>query len=221
MSILRICNIRQMPGHVAYNANHMALLARMPRLNGTEWDGPLPRPPWKWGDGTKVNGLIISIKTQLKIIQGDVCAFCGMNLYVTSGAQVEHIAPKGIGRYPQFMFTPQNLAFACSLCNGFEKKEKKEHFNTIGVLNVDYVRCYFNIVHPHLDNPDLHYDIRRAERHITISHRTLKGQKSIAIFKLDEEPLTTERGKAIFVELYDFDPKFRIAFHEACKRNSY
>lgn len=221
MSIARDCNIRQMPGRVWYNPTQKAFITGMPALQGHEWDGSLARPPWAWGDRGTIDQLKKYVKESLEGIQEDICAFCGMRLYVTSAPQIEHIAPKGIGRYPQFMFHSCNLVLACSLCNGFEKKEKKEHFNTISRLDPVYENSYFNIVHPHLDDPVAHYSINRNGSSITISHLTLKGQKSIAVFKLDEEPLTTERGKVLFEKLYDFDSKFNNDFEAACQRRGY
>jgi len=210
-----------MPGRVWYNPTQKGFINGMPVLQGFEWDGKLPRPPWKWGDRQTIDALKKYINDSLQVVQENICAFCGMQLYVTSSPQIEHIAPKGNGRYPQYMFHSCNLVLACSLCNGFEKKEKKEHFNTVGRLDPVYERCYFNIVHPHLDDPDNHYDINRNGMHITISNLTLKGQKSITIFKLDEEPLTTERGKSLMTKLYDFDPTFQAQFEASCQKRGY
>lgn len=221
MNISRDCNIRQMPGQIWYNPHQRAFINGMPVLQGSEWDGPLPRPPWKWSDRKAINGLKAYIKNSLEHLQENICAFCGMPLYVTSAPQIEHIAPKGNGRYPQFMFHSCNVVLACSLCNGFEKKEKKAHFNTVSVLRPVYENCYFNIVHPYLDDPDRHYDINRSGNKITISHLTIKGQKSITVFKLAEEPLTTERGKVLFEKLYDIDPELQAKFDAACKRRGY
>lgn len=218
MNIMRLCNFRQMPGRVWFNPIQKVFIDTMPKLLGNEWDGNLARPPWKWGDQKIILGLKQYIKDSLKPIQEDICAYCGMNLYVTSTPQIEHVAPKGHGRYPQFMFHSCNLVLACSYCNGFEKKEKQQYFNTIGVLDPIYEKCYFNFVHPHLDIPDDHFNLSRVATKVIISHKSLKGQKSIAVFKLDEEPLTTERGKVAFEKLYEFDLKFQADFENACKR---
>ena len=210
-----------MTGRVWFNPTQKAFINAMPIIQGNEWDGKLARPPWSWRDRSNINTLKLYIKNSLTPIQEDICAYCGMTLYVTSTPQIEHVAPKGNARYPQFMFHSCNLVLACCYCNGFEKKETREHFNTIGRLNVVYENCYFNIVHPHLDIPDDHYDINRNGMKITISHKTLKGQKSVAVFKLDEEPLTIERGKVAFEKLYYFDPKFQDEFDDACKRRGF
>lgn len=194
----------------------------MPPLLGHEWDGSLTNPPWKRGDKTRIKNLKHEITKCLQDLQGEFCAYCGMPLRVTSAAQIEHIAPKGNGRYPQFMFNISNLVHACTLCNGFEKKEKKGHFNTIGgPANANYELCYFNIVHPYLDNPDDHYDFTQAGIKVLITHKTLKGQKSIAVFELDGEPLTSERGKTIIIARYNVDPALQQAYEDSLKQRQY
>jgi uncharacterized protein (TIGR02646 family) len=221
MSISRDCNIKQIHGRILLSEQSKIFINGMPSLQGHEWDGSLARPPWAWGDQKKVGAIKNEISECLKELQGNFCAYCGMPFEVTSSSQIEHIAPKGNGRYPQFMFHVSNLVHACSLCNGFEKKEKAMYFNTIGVRHVDYEQCYFNIVHPYLDDPDDHYDLDIPNSKVLISHKTLQGQKSIAVFKLAEEPLTAERGKLIMEELYGFDPIFRDAFEAAKERRGY
>lgn len=146
--------------------------------------------------------------------------FCSNEFDVTSSNQIEHIAPKGEGRYPEYMFHASNLVLACSLCNGFEKKERKDFANTIAKKGVNYENHYFNIVHPYLDNPDEHYELGQLNDKITISSLSLKGQKSIAMLKLDEEPQTNARFKTLMKHVYSIDPVFRGAFTDACNRIS-
>lgn len=221
MSISRDCNIRQITGRIAFSAASVTFRARMPVLQGHEWDGKLTRPPWLHGDRKLINALKTEIKDKLKVLQGDFCAYCGMPFYVTSSTQIEHIAPKGNGRYPQFMFHESNLVHACNFCNGFEKKEANGNFDTIAVINVDYDLCVFNIVHPYLDDPDDHFEFIQAGTKVLITHKTPKGQRSIEVFQLDGEALTTERGKMVMVAQYQMDAKFKQAFEESITRRGY
>jgi uncharacterized protein (TIGR02646 family) len=193
----------------------------MPNLSGHEWDGKLARPPWNWGDKTRLAALKSEISTALKELQGEYCAYCGMRFDVTSSSQIEHIAPKGNGRYPEFMFNVSNLVHACSLCNGFEKKEADAHFDTIAVLDANYELCAFNIVHPYFDDPEVHFRFTQAANRVLITHLTAKGQKSIEVFQLDGEALTSERGKMVMVSRYNMDPVFRQAFEDALIRRAY
>ena len=221
MSISRDCNIRQIQGRILLSPASQAFIARMPVLQGHEWDGKLERPLWRHGDKTLIKRVKDEIKECLKELQGDFCAYCGMPFYVTSSTQIEHIAPKGNGRYPLFMFNVSNLVHACSLCNGFEKKEANGNFDTIAVLNGDYELCVFNIVHPYLDDPDDHFEFTQAGNRVLITHITPKGQRSITVFQLDGEALTTERGKMIMVAQYQMDPKFKKAFDDSLDRRPY
>jgi uncharacterized protein (TIGR02646 family) len=193
----------------------------MPVLKGHEWDGALARPPWIWGDRVKVQAIKNHIKAELSRLQGLFCAYCGMRLELTSIEEIEHIAPKGPGRYPQFMFHPSNLVFSCSLCNGFEKKERPAFYNTVYTLNSDYEKCRFTIVHPYLDKPEKHYVLGVKNDGITISSLSPEGTNSIDMFKLDEEPQTSARGQHLHKYMYDFDPKYNQAYSEACARIGY
>lgn len=215
MSTSRKFNIQQIQGRILLRTLSKAFIARMPALQGHEWDGKLDRPPWLWGDRSRISDLINEISEALTELQGDNCAYCGMQLNVTSAPQVEHIAPKGNGRYPRFMFHVSNLVLACSLCNGFEKKEREHNFNTIVTVAPDYENCVFNIVHPYLHNPDDHYEFKIQGIEVLIFHKTPEGKRSIEVFMLAEEPLTTERGKIAMLNAYNFDEKFKNIFDAA------
>ena len=203
------------------SAASRTFIASMPALQGHEWDRSLAYPPWRWGDKKRIASIKDEISECIKELQGNFCAYCGMPFEVTSSSQIEHIAPKGSGRYPQFMFNVSNLVHACSLCNGFEKKEADAHFNTIAVLDANYELCQFNIVHPYFDDPDIHFQFIQAGIDVLITHRTAKGKKSIEVFQLDGEALTSERGKMVMVARYTMDLKFRKDFEESLKRRSY
>ena len=206
MSLLpTIVNYRQLMGQIYFIPEQMAFIRSMPELKGNEWKGDnLDKAVWSHGDGVKVKRLVRYISKALEELQGNYCIYCGMLFGVTSGKEVEHIAPKGDGRYPQFMFTALNLVLACSLCNGFEKKERKvprNYWDTIaGPAEHDYRDCEFTIVHPYFDDPDIHFDfvhVAGNDPKVVIEGLTAKGLCSISTFKLDEEPLTTERVKHV------------------------
>lgn len=216
MSMFEIFKLHQKQFRLYYLNVQKAFLESMPELEGHEWDGKLDYSKWNRGDRTRIDELKTYIKEALIESQGFYCSYCGGRLEVTSGTQIEHVAPKGAERYPKFMFHSCNLTLACSLCNGFDKKEKKEHFKTIGKLEDNYDDCYFNIVHPYLDNPEDHFEFGRNTDGITIRSKSLKGQKSITVFKLDEEPQTNARWKCFLEHRYNIDPKLKQIYDEAC-----
>ncbi len=196
MNLYEIVKLRQVLGQILYTRDEWIFVKGMPQLVGNEWSGDhLPRPPWIWGNGIIIKALVASISVALNELQGDECIYCGMLFGVTSGRQVEHIAPKGPGRYPEFTFEPRNLVLACSLCNGFEKKERDAYWDTVDHRDPLYANCTFRIVHPYNDDPTIHLDLDYQNKKVLISAKTLKGQRTIDTFMLDGEPLTTARGK--------------------------
>jgi uncharacterized protein (TIGR02646 family) len=217
--MFEVCKLVTISQQIEFSLIETAFLTRMPDLIGTEWTNSLDYNLWLNGDRQIIDNLKQSIKAKLELIQGLNCAFCGMALRVTSSEQIEHIAPKGKNRFPEYMFHPNNLVLACAMCNGFEKKEKKVFCNTISNSGLTYETHLFNIVHPKFDNPIEHYDLGRNGNKITITSRTLKGQKSIAMLKLDEEPHTIERGKMLMKHIYQINPNFQDLFNQICNDN--
>ena len=218
MNMFEICKLQQKQYRLLYTKVQKKFIDNMPKLRGREWDSKrkLNYSLWQKGDGVEINKLKLYIKETLTQSQGEYCAYCGMKLDLTSEIQIEHIAPKGKGRYPNYMFHSSNLVLAFSLCNGFLKKERKENYDTIDRLDSKYEKSDFNIVHPYLDNPEDHLDLGDPQnKRITIKSKTIKGQKSITVFKLDEEPQTNGRWHHYIEFKYDYDPIFRERF-EAC-----
>lgn len=184
-----------------YRLDERNFIAGMPQLLGNEWSGKnLPTPPWVRGDGQRVRDLVRYIRGGLIELQGEFCIYCGLPFGETSGNQVEHIAPKGEGRYSQFTFEPQNLALSCSLCNGFEKKERAQYWDTVATLDPVYSLCTFHIVHPYFDDPEAELVLDYLNKQVLIKARTPKGQRTIDTFILDGEPLTNARGRIVRLE---------------------
>lgn len=131
------------------------------------------------------------LEPELSEIQGNKCSFCGLELGETSAEQIEHFAPKGGDKrkkHPEFTFNTANLTLACSLCNGFEKKGNND---TVLVKNRDYISSTFNMVHPCLDDPLLHFDWNG----VNITALSTKGTKSIKVFDLASTHMTDARAK--------------------------
>lgn len=218
MNMFEICRLNQKQFRLLYSVEQKEFIDDMPELLGHEWNGSLSYPPWHWGDGQLIHELKGYIRDSLEESQGLFCAYCGGELDLTSVAQIEHIAPKGPERYPQFMFHSSNLTLACSLCNGFEKKEREEYYNTIDNLEENYEDCQFNIVHPYLHYPNEHFDLGREGNGITISSKSSQGIRSIEVFNLDDEHHTNDRGKRLREYLLTIDPEYNEAYERCCKR---
>lgn len=142
------------------------------------------------------------LKSQLKIIQDDNCAFCGLKLGETSRYEIEHIAPKGGKEKPQhveYCFTVINLVLACNLCNS---SGKKGTFDTIsnGPKSLDYTKLNFEIVHPYLDDHSTHYSWVNQDRKVIIQSLTDKGKLSVKLFDLDSAAQSEARAKQLFYQ---------------------
>lgn len=95
-----------------------------------------------------------AIRTSLMDMQNNFCVYCGCPVH---GAEdVEHIAHKAT--YPQFLFTPKNLAYSCKICN----QTYKGQTDVVVHLDPDYDKCQFSIVHPYFDDVDHFFDTKKV-----------------------------------------------------------
>jgi uncharacterized protein (TIGR02646 family) len=133
-----------------------------------------------WGDNDPI---LIRLKTNIRRfldnIQSGKCCYCGRLLVLS---EVDHIAPKG--RYPDFLFEPENLALSCKDCNSLERKGST---NTIKVHDPHYRNCTFLLVHPYRDDPKAHYKLDDQVIKIFIQPITDEGVFSVNLFGLNEE----------------------------------
>ena len=125
--------------------------------------------------------------------QNEKCCYCGLYYDRTGRGEIEHIAPKGNGNYPQFTFTPNNLAKACQLCNS---SSMKHIYDSISVPNPVYENCEFSIVHPYLDDHNFYYNFNYGLLNVLISanNNEPKAIESIRLFELASEKRTRARA---------------------------
>lgn len=140
-----------------------------------------------------IKALKVAMNTHFDSVQNERCCYCGLLYDRTGRGEIEHIAPKGATSYPQFSYTPNNLAKACQLCNS---SSMKHTFDTVEAVDAIYENCAFKIVHPYLDNHAEHYAWNYGLRHVIISvnNNSAKAKKSIEIFELDSEKRTRARA---------------------------
>ena len=91
-----------------------------------------------------------AIRTELMKMQDGRCVYCGCS--TDDPEDVEHIAHKA--DYPQFLFTPLNLAYSCKNCN----QDYKSDTDIVCYLDTDYCKCKFTIVHPYFDDVNHFFD---------------------------------------------------------------
>lgn len=158
---------------------------RLNKLRPTVWDRSIAKVPnFKRGNETRRVSLKDSIRARLKKVQGEFCIYCACQFDSASTTHIEHIAPKK--DYVYFTFEPLNLVLACQRCN----IDKKRTGDYLVKKNRIYKNCTFNIVHPYLDDLDDHIEYTR----VVILSKTIKGQKTISEFELNEERLLVKRG---------------------------
>ena len=179
--------IRKLNGMIQFAADQIVYLDSLKPYKGRQWKS-------RSRDMESIKG---KIRLDLNIIQSNnKCAYCGLDLRETSGPEIEHIAPKGekpdgTVLYPQFMYEPYNLVFACHRCNCDNKKV----YDSIQTVDDDYTQCEFKIIHPYFDEPSDHLDWVDNRTKILIIGKSPKGIETIKLFKLDEEQHSIARAK--------------------------
>lgn len=138
-------------------------------------------------------------------------------------ADRDHIAPKGT--YPDWTYTPLNIAIACEYCNGFSVKND---LDTIETVAANYEHCIFKVVHPYL--------VDDMTKHIVFNHKANKQKKpgvaiqgmspegiwTIAKLKLDTPEMTIQRAMDyLYMEqIKMIAPHFRDLYQRATGRAS-
>ncbi len=141
------------------------------------------------------------IKKDTYSLQDGKCVYCGCTEEFIEVCDVDHIAHKA--KYPEFMFTPKNLALSCKVCNSVFKGT----VDTISRYDPDYDKCKFNIVHPYLDDVLHFFDTSNAL--ITIRKENLnpseleKAQNTFSLFRWGEERMINKRVKNLNQSKYD------------------
>lgn len=199
---------------IKYTRAELKIINGLKPLVGGEWDGAIKAASTVRRidrDMVKTN-----IKKKLLKIQGPYCIYCGLHEKHCGELEREHIAPKGIHSYPTFMFEPENLCLACHHCNF----DLKEEFNTISHRSISYSKNKFNIIHPYLDDLNLHIEFVVEEGKVLIRKRprSRKGKKTIELFELDTPENTEKRSGLLIVKELNFKRKYDLILEAALNR---
>lgn len=111
-----------------------------------------------------------AIRNELKKKQKNHCVYCGC--IVWGSGDVEHIVHKA--SYPQFLFTPQNLAYSCKTCNQIYKGSK----DIVTVKGTSYNTYQFKIVHPYIDDVDHFFDTKKVRIQIKPGLNAQEAEKA-------------------------------------------
>ncbi|WP_197074163.1 MULTISPECIES: HNH endonuclease [unclassified Leucobacter] len=102
-------------------------------------------------------------------------------------ADLDHVVPKSVKKYPEWTYEALNLVLACSWCN--RRIKKAEDFLEPPKPGVDEYRdVILRIVHPYLDQQrDAHFVggyLGDAHRPSLIRHSSVRGATTIDFFGL-------------------------------------
>lgn len=149
---------------------------------------PLGKKGWSKGD-CKTKKIKHKISVHTLYHQGCRCAYCE-RILEKGGVQIEHIAPKESNE--NFCYEPLNLVSSCSVCNAIANKGSKD--TILAPKHGNYVNNNFTIVHPYLDDPDIHIKYQDPERILFDKALcTPKGLNTIDIFNWDTVNASTAR----------------------------
>lgn len=189
---------------ISFSVIEQNIINGLKPLKGGEWDGKI-----KTGCTVKRidrNRVVTEIKNKLIKIQNSYCIYCGLHEEHCGRLEREHIAPKGIKSYPEFMFEPQNLALACHHCN----VDLKGEYDTISKKSKTYSKCKFSIVNPYIDEIDKHiiFAVANGKTLLKWAPRSRKGKAHIKLFQLDSVPKTDKRSGLLIVSSLNVGTKY-------------
>ncbi|QDC04159.1 hypothetical protein K3F44_10275 [Pseudomonas sp. S07E 245] len=160
------------------------------------------RPKRWYGRSQAVLQFRDEILKQGKTIQKSFCAWCMLPLGEDGRRTIhrDHIAPKSI--HPEWTFLAVNLVLSCEYCNGFSNKGD---LPTVKTLSAKYEDCEFYVVHPYLDEVEVHigFDKDDDDLPVVAVGKTEKGIWTILNLSLDSPGLTRERAKEVLYESRD------------------
>lgn len=172
---------------IILSKNEKKFIKKLNKQDPNVWDISIaPLKAFKRGDEAKKLRLKDNIRHRLKKLQENFCIYCGGIFDSATETHIEHFIPKQY--LSKYTFEPLNLALACQRCNMDMKRTNNYLVNRRSI----YIHCTFNIVHPYLDNLDDHIEHNNK---VILSSKTLKGQKTISEFCLNEEQLLVKRGQ--------------------------
>ena len=139
-----------------------------------------------WSD-KELDGFKENIRDYLREKQKGRCAFCRMKLHEENAtAEVEHVVNKGSRL--DWMFLPQNLCIACSVCNSY--KGTKEVLVNKNIEDYPKDGRGFKIIHPMYDRYSDHIELVGG---ILYRGKTPKGCFTIDTCHLYRVDLAKER----------------------------
>ena len=115
------------------------------------------------------------VKETLEAMFSEKCAYCESHINVVTTGHIEHFRPKA--RFRGLTFEWTNLLLSCPKCN--DKAHKSNKFPSVSAGG--------RLIDPTSEDPNLHFEFiyDPATRRTVIKSKTLRGQTTADIFKLN------------------------------------
>ncbi|WP_309607946.1 hypothetical protein [Flavobacterium sp.] len=130
-----------------------------------------------------------TVKTALKSMFHNKCAFCESNITQVYAGDIEHFRPKS--KFPEFCFEWENLLFACSVCNGKSNKGDKFPLENEGGFLID----------PTEENPSdfFRFEFDQVTKLFLLIPINERGETMLKTVKLNREDLAEFRTTQLMI----------------------
>jgi uncharacterized protein (TIGR02646 family) len=163
---------------IPFTAQEQQLIERLSVVGG--WDNDDAKP------------LKAKIKPYLLARTSNCCCYCRRSMHHWHGItiDIEHVLPKGDGKFPQFTFEIKNLSVSCKRCNMGIKGSKTSFY--LGAANEadPFKSEHYEFIHPNLDVVDNHLEFLSVQYNgkimvmYQVVNASAKGSKTYEYFEL-------------------------------------
>lgn len=163
---------------IIFTAEEKKLIARLSVAGG--WDT------------AEANPLKAKIKPYLLTKTFNCCCYCrrSMHQWYAMTIDIEHVLPKGNGKFPQFTFEIKNLSVSCKRCNmGIKRSDTSFYLGAADEAD-PFKSEHYAIIHPNLDVVDNHLGFLSVQYNgklmvkYQVVNASMKGNTTYEYFEL-------------------------------------
>jgi uncharacterized protein (TIGR02646 family) len=128
-----------------------------------------------------------TVKTALKLMFHDKCAFCESNITQVYAGDIDHFKPKS--KFPELCFKWENLLLTCSICNGKSNKGDKFPLENEGGF----------LINPVEENPDdfFRFEFDDITKLFLLIPQNERAVTMLKIIKLNRDSLAEFRTREL------------------------
>jgi hypothetical protein len=184
-----------------YTEVEIELIAKAKSDGGNVWDNP------------SLATIKRKIKDYYRAKNNEQCCYCRRDFEneFNMVIDIEHILPKSIVEFSNYMFEIENLNISCKRCNMNIKKDRIDFIVDMATINPDYkVSQKYLFIHPNFDDyfDNIDYDmiIKNNKKLIKYTSKTEKGKYTYSYFYLDKIEIDTlNSAQGIDVKINDLN----------------